>query len=85
MASDPAFRTRFEREARLISSLSHPHICILHDIGRDNGVDYLVLEHLEGQTLAERLRADGAGLKLADLLRAQRKSPMRSTRRTATA
>jgi Tol biopolymer transport system component len=69
VASDPAFRTRFEREARLISSLSHPHICILHDIGRDNGVDYLVLEHLEGQTLAERLRADGTGLKLADLLR----------------
>jgi Tol biopolymer transport system component len=69
LAADPEFRARFEREARAISSLSHPHICVLHDIGRDGGVDYLVLEHLEGQTLAERLQTERAGLKLAEALR----------------
>ena len=49
---------RFEREARTISSLQHPHICVLHDIGRDpaTGADFLVMEYLEGETLAERLR-----------------------------
>jgi Tol biopolymer transport system component len=49
-------RQRFEREARAISSLSHPHICVLHDIGRHEGIDYLVMEYLEGETLADRLR-----------------------------
>ncbi len=49
-------RSRFEREARAISSLNHPHICTLHDIGQDNDVDYLVMEYLEGRTLAERLK-----------------------------
>jgi Tol biopolymer transport system component len=48
-------RERFEREARAISKLSHPHICTLHDVGRHDGIDYLVLELLEGETLAERL------------------------------
>ena len=53
----PDVRQRFEREARTISSLQHPHICVLHDIGRDaaSGTDFLVMEHLEGETLAERL------------------------------
>jgi Tol biopolymer transport system component len=69
LAADPEFRSRFEREARAISSLSHPHICVLHDIGRDNGVDYLVLEHLDGQTLAGRLHTERSGLKLAEALR----------------
>ena len=55
LATDPQLRDRFEREARAISSLNHPHICVLHDIGRDADVDFLVLEFLEGQTLAERL------------------------------
>ena len=49
-------RARFIREAKLISSLSHPHICTLHDVGRDNGVDFLVMELVEGETLASRLR-----------------------------
>jgi len=48
-------RERFEREARTVSSLNHPHICTLHDIGRHDGADYLVMEYLEGETLAERL------------------------------
>src|SRR4030095_5731084 len=52
---DPARRERFEREARTIAALNHPHICTLHDVGRHEGTDYLVLEYLEGLTLAERL------------------------------
>ncbi|MEA2162732.1 MAG: eukaryotic-like serine/threonine-protein kinase [Thermoanaerobaculia bacterium] len=49
-------RARFEREARAISALSHPHICALYDIGRANDVEYLVMEYLEGETLADRIR-----------------------------
>ena len=53
--SHPQLRERFEREARAISSLSHPHICTLFDVGRQDGIDYLVMEHLEGESLADRL------------------------------
>jgi eukaryotic-like serine/threonine-protein kinase len=55
LAGDPEKRQRFEREARAISTLSHPHICTLHDIGRQDGVAYLVLEYLEGETLEKRM------------------------------
>src|SRR5215467_13076961 len=55
LSSDPVRKQRFEREAKIISSLNHPHICVLHDIGSQDGVDYLVMECLEGQTLAKRL------------------------------
>src|SRR6266542_912997 len=48
-------RQRFEREAKTISQLSHPHICALYDVGNQDGVEYLVMEFLEGETLAERL------------------------------
>jgi serine/threonine protein kinase len=48
-------RERFEREARSVASLNHPHVCTLHDIGRQDGTDYLVMEYLEGETLAQRL------------------------------
>jgi len=51
----PGARERFEREARAVGALNHPNICTLYDVGRDQGVDYLVMEHLEGETLAERL------------------------------
>src|SRR5437588_3349711 len=49
------FSNRFEREAKAISALNHPHICTLYDIGTSNGTDFLVMEYLEGETLAERL------------------------------
>lgn len=49
-------RERFEREARTVASLNHPHICTLHDIGQQDGTDFLVMEYLEGETLAERLK-----------------------------
>ena len=49
-------RERFEREARAVSSLNHPHICTLHDIGEQDGIHYLVMEHLEGESLAARLK-----------------------------
>ena len=49
-------RLRFEREARAVSSLNHPHICTLHDIGQQDGIDFLVMEYLEGETLAARLK-----------------------------
>ena len=55
VADDPDLRQRFEREAKTISSLNHPHICTLHDIGQQDGIDYLVMEYLEGETLAQRL------------------------------
>ena len=55
VADDPDLRQRFEREAKTISSLNHPHICTLHDIGQQDGIDFLVMEYLEGDTLAQRL------------------------------
>jgi len=55
LSSDPDLRQRMEREARSISSLNHPHICTLYDIGSQDGVDFLVMEHLDGETLADRL------------------------------
>ncbi len=55
VASDPELKQRFEREAKTISSLNHPHICTLHDVGNQDGVDFLVMEYLEGETLAQRL------------------------------
>ena len=56
LKSDLPRRQRFEREARSISSLSHPHICTLYDVGCQDSVDYLVMEYLEGETLADRLK-----------------------------
>src|ERR1022692_2273866 len=55
LADRSELRERFEREAKTIASLNHPHICVLHDIGQQDGIDYLVMEYLEGETLAQRL------------------------------
>jgi Tol biopolymer transport system component len=55
LSASPEVRQRFEREAKTISQLSHPHICALHDVGREGDVEYLVMEYLEGETLADRL------------------------------
>src|SRR5262245_56257537 len=52
---DPVLKHSFEREVKTISSLNPPHICTLHDIGSQDGLDYLVMECLEGETLAKRL------------------------------
>lgn len=56
LSSDEGLRQRFQREARAISSLQHPHICTLYDVGHEDGIDFLVMEYLEGQTLADRLQ-----------------------------
>ena len=56
LAEKVELRERFEREARTIAGLNHPHICVLHDIGRQNDTEFLVMEYLEGETLAERLK-----------------------------
>ncbi|MDZ4804752.1 MAG: protein kinase [Candidatus Eisenbacteria bacterium] len=55
LSQNPEVRARFEREARTISSLNHPHICTLFDVGREGDTDYLVMELVDGETLAERL------------------------------
>src|ERR1700676_720657 len=55
LADRSELRERFEREAKTIASLNHPHICVLHDIGHQDGIDFLVMEYLEGETLAKRL------------------------------
>src|SRR5512132_243303 len=76
LSSSSEVRQRFEREAKTISALSHPHICALYDVGNQDGVEYLVMELLEGETLAGRL-AKGAlpleqtlryGIEIADAL-----------------
>src|SRR5437868_4372009 len=56
LSASGKFRERFEREARAISSLKHPNICMLYDVGHQDGVEYLVLEYLEGESLADRLQ-----------------------------
>jgi serine/threonine protein kinase len=53
---DPDRKQRFEREARAVSSLNHPNICTVHDVGSQDGIEYLVMEYLEGETLDQRLR-----------------------------
>src|SRR5262245_52797545 len=55
LSSSPEVRARFEREARTVSSLNHPHICTLHDVGREGETDFLVMELVDGESLAQRL------------------------------
>src|SRR5437868_14069265 len=65
LSSNADLKERFEREARAISALSHPHICHLYDIGSQDGTDYLVMELLEGGSLADRLQKRALPLKQA--------------------
>ena len=65
LSSDAELKHRFEREARTISSLNHPHICHLYDVGSQDGIDYLVMEYLEGETLDHRLQKGPLPLKQA--------------------
>ena len=82
VTSDSAARQRFEREARAVAALSHPHICTLHDIGQQDGTDFLVMEYLDGETLAQRLtrgklpleQALQYGIEIADALAAAHKA-----------
>ena len=56
LSENPEAKQRFDQEARTISSVNHPNICTLYDVGHQDGTDYLVMEYLEGETLADRLR-----------------------------
>ena len=80
LSASPESRQRFEREAKTISQLSHPHICTLYDVGREGETEFLVMELLEGEPLSERL-AKGA-LPLEQTLRFGTRSRTRWTRRT---
>ena len=55
VAADPDLKQRFEREAKTVAALSHPHICPVFDVGNQDGIDFLVMEYLDGETLAQRL------------------------------
>jgi eukaryotic-like serine/threonine-protein kinase len=76
LSSDPVRKQRFEREAKTISSLNHPNICVLYDVGQQDGIDYLVMECVEGETLAKRLEKGALpleqvlkyGMQIADAL-----------------
>src|SRR5712692_3264548 len=76
LSGDATLRQRFEREAKAISSLNHPHICVVHDVGQQDGTDFLVMEYLEGETLAARLERGSLpldevleyGIQIADAL-----------------
>src|SRR5215831_5780603 len=76
LSSNPQLRQRFEREARAVSALSHAHICVLYDVGQQDGIDYLVMEYIEGESLADRLtkgplpldQALGYAIQVADAL-----------------
>jgi Tol biopolymer transport system component len=82
LAADPQFRIRFDREARSISQLDHPHICALYDVGEQAGTAYLVMQYLEGETLAHRLtksalpldQALQVAIQIADALAAAHKA-----------
>src|SRR6186713_159494 len=67
LSSNPEVRARFEREAKTVSALNHPYICVLYDVGREGSTDYLVMELIEGETLAHRV-AKGP-LPVADVLK----------------
>ena len=63
--SDPERAARFEREARALAAISHPNICTIHDVGREAGIDYLVMEYVQGETLTARLKKGALPLRQA--------------------
>ncbi len=65
LAESPERKARFEREAKAISQLNHPHICTLYDVGEQDGIDFIVMEYIEGETLAERLKKGALPLEKA--------------------
>src|SRR6476659_3695909 len=65
--TDSRARERFDREAKVVASLDHPHVCAVYDVGHDDGIDYLVMQYLEGETLASRLH--GGPLPIAEALK----------------
>ncbi len=71
LAENAQRRERFEREAKAVSALSHPHICALFDVGEEDGISFLVMEHLEGESLADRLARDALPLGMVLKLGAQ--------------
>ena len=83
LSDDPERRERFKREARIVSSLNHPHICTLYDVGMQDDVHFLVMEHVDGETLQKRL--EPGPLPLAHALEFRSRSSMRSTKRTGEA
>ena len=79
-AANVQCKARFEREAKTISQLNHPNICTLFDVGHHDGIDFLVMELIEGESLADRLLKGALPIEL--VLRPARRSRARSTRRT---
>src|SRR3984893_3136866 len=84
LAADPQFRERFDREARAISQLTHPHICTLYDVGEHSGTAYLVLELLDGETLENRLKRGALPLEQALTTAIQVASALDKAHRTGT-
>ena len=81
LKDDPARRQRLLREAQAVAALEHPHIGVLYDIGEHAGTDFLVMEYLEGETLAKRL--EKARSRSTRRCATRSRSPTRSTRPTA--
>ena len=75
LSDNPEAKQRFDREARAISSLNHPNICTMHDVGHRDGIDFLVMEFLEGETLANRLLSET--MQLLRVIFATRYCPLR--------
>ena len=74
---DADARQRLEREARTVSGLNHPHICVLDDIGREDGMDYLVMEYVEGETLEQRLTKGSTACSIMALTSASTETSVR--------
>ena len=81
LSASPELKQRMEREARSVSALNHPHICQLYDVGSQDGCDFLVMEYLEGETLAERLSK--RTIAITEIIKSESPLPKRWSSRTA--